>query len=190
MGESTICIHRAEIHRSESRMIAVPAFARLMRLAFVGVIVAVIPGGSVACGRPAHANPGPATTAQEQAQQQARETVAACAITPTVDTRSAATVFMVVDDVPTPLLTSPWIGKLAQHRRALMKPYDLRQPRPPRHRGERPMSAMHLLDTTLVLRLSGVLDDVGSPRFVVPQRTAMPLAGHPLLLLRPPAALS
>ena len=107
-----------------------------------------------------------------------------------MDTRSAATVFQVVDDVPTPLLTSPWIGKLAQHRGALMTPYDLRQPRPPRHRSERPMSATHLLDTTLVLRLSGVLDDVGGPRFVVSQPTGIPLAGHPLLLLRPPAALS
>ena len=171
-------------------MIAVSAFARLMRLAFVGAIVGVIPGGSVACGRPAQANSGPATIAHEQAQPQARETVAACAITPTLDTRSAATVFMVVDDVPVPLVALPWIGKLAQRRGAFETPYDLRKPRPPRHRGERPMSATHLLDTTLVLRLVDVLDDRGSPRFVVPQPSAMPLAGHPLLLLRPPAALS
>jgi hypothetical protein len=171
-------------------MIALAVGARLLRPACVGATFVVIAAGFAACSRPAHADSAAATQVRDDTVGGCtvmRLTITCSVIAPTVDTCSGATV---ADDGPAPMVASPSMGVLQRPSGALKPPHDLRDARPPRHRGERPTSATHLLGTTLVRRLFGVLNDVGERRFVVPPAAVMPLAGHPLLLLRPPAAIS
>jgi hypothetical protein len=65
-------------------------------------------------------------------------------------------------------------------------PHDKRQPRPPRHRGERASSYTAELELTASMIDSITHDQIHRP-FLAEFVLASPLSGHPLELLRPPA---
>lgn len=75
------------------------------------------------------------------------------------------------------------------HKSHLRLAHDLRKPRPPRHRSERPSTGLAMVGDMLMERLLEFLDDPGAGDFVGTPPDSIPLAGHPLQLLRPPAAL-
>ena len=66
-------------------------------------------------------------------------------------------------------------------------PHDLRRPRPPRQRSERPTTGLALLGDVLMLELLEFLDDPRGGRFVPFPVAIQPLAGHPSAILRPPS---
>jgi hypothetical protein len=65
--------------------------------------------------------------------------------------------------------------------------HDLRRPRPPRHRSERPSTGVALLGNELTVELLEFLDDPYGGRFVPFPAACLPLAGHPSAILRPPS---
>lgn len=78
-------------------------------------------------------------------------------------------------------------GRMA-HKSHLRPAHDLRKPRPPRHRSERPSTGLAMVGDVLIERLLEFLDAPLASRFVGTPPDSVPLAGHPLQLLRPPAA--
>ena len=74
---------------------------------------------------------------------------------------------------------TPWAANLS--------PLNLRRPRLPRHRGERPSLGVWEVEAVTSLVAKSMLgDDVYRP-FVSEGLCACPIAGHPLALLRPPS---
>lgn len=67
---------------------------------------------------------------------------------------------------------------------------DLKLPRAPRHRSERPTSGLEELQGTAADQLLAVLADEHHGALVIAAPDACPLAGHPLSLLRPPSLLA
>lgn len=92
----------------------------------------------------------------------------------------------------TPLEPAVWrrvsIRGRTAHKSYLRLSHDLRKPRPPRHRSERPSTGLAMVGDVLMERLLEFLDAPRAGRFVGAPPDSMPLAGHPLQLLRPPAA--
>jgi len=79
----------------------------------------------------------------------------------------------------------------ASHPRAVnIGSPNLRLPRPPRHRGERPTTGVEEVEVTTAARLLAALREASSCPFVEAAVDASPLAGHPLSLLRPPSLLA
>ena len=79
----------------------------------------------------------------------------------------------------------------ASHPRAVnIDSPNLRLPRPPRHRGERPTTGVEEVEVTAAARLLAALREESSCPFVEAVVNASPLAGHPLSLLRPPSPLA
>lgn len=66
-------------------------------------------------------------------------------------------------------------------------PHDLRRPRPPRHRSERPSTGLALLGELMIAELLEFLDDPRGGRFVPFPVASLPLPGHPSAILRPPS---
>lgn len=65
-------------------------------------------------------------------------------------------------------------------------PHDKRQPRPPRHRSDRASSYVSELELAASVIDSITHDDLHQP-LIAEFTPAIPLAGHPLELLRPPS---
>lgn len=81
----------------------------------------------------------------------------------------------------------PSIRALDITRRPPNIPHDLRRPRPPRHRSERPSTGLALLSDLLIVELLEFLDDSRGGRFVPFPVASLPLPGHPSAILRPPS---
>lgn len=64
---------------------------------------------------------------------------------------------------------------------------NLRLPRPPRHRCERPTTGVEEVEVTTAARLIASLREQLHRALVETAVDASPLAGHPLALLRPPS---
>lgn len=67
---------------------------------------------------------------------------------------------------------------------------NLKLPRAPRHRSDRPTSGLEELQGAAVAQLLEVLADEHHGALVIAAPDACPLAGHPLSLLRPPSLLA
>lgn len=67
---------------------------------------------------------------------------------------------------------------------------NLKLPRAPRHRGERPTSGVEEVAAVTSNTFLAVLDSDSHEPFVIAALQVCPLAGHPVFLLRPPSLLA
>lgn len=67
---------------------------------------------------------------------------------------------------------------------------DLRLPRAPRHRSDRPTSSLTEIEALTAITVLVIIDDEGRHSMLIECPSAWPLAGHPLSLLRPPSLLA
>jgi len=80
---------------------------------------------------------------------------------------------------------------VAYHPRAVnVSARDLRLPRAPRHRSERPTSSLVDLKALTRATILEIIDDGGRHSVLIESPSGCPLAGHPLSLLRPPSLLA
>lgn len=83
--------------------------------------------------------------------------------------------------------TPPSLQAVAHPQAVNISNLNLRMPRAPRHRSERPTSGLTDAEAvTAASVLKNLVQDVHRP-FVIDSASAFPLAGHPLSLLRPPS---